>query len=261
MDAKSIFSNWIVKNIIRAAVLCLVLLLGVMITLKVVTKHGKTIDVPDFTNLSVAEATALAQHSGVRIEIADSVFVRRMARGAVYRQDPAAGSAVKEGRRVLLIINAVTPKKVTMPNVVGCSMRQAKAEILSRGLVLGRLIYVSDMATNNVLQQQVRGKDIRPGAQVEGETVVDLVVGLSSDDNLTIVPKVTGLKAQAAVDVIHDYSLNVRNLVYDDSVHNYADSLEAVVYRQSPLSTNGQIRMGSDVTVYLTTYEERMPKE
>jgi len=252
--------NWIVRNLVGAAALIVVLLVLAMVFLKVVTKHNQVLTVPDFANMQVSEAKQAASAAGVRIEVADSVFVRRMEKGAIYRQDPAAGSAVKQGRRVLVVINAVTPKKVTMPNAVGCSMRQAKAEILSRGLRLGKLIYVNDMATNNVLKQLVRGRDIRPGAQIDGETVVDLVVGLSESDCTTIVPKVTGMKSTAAVDVVHDYSLNVSKMVYDDSVKSYADSLDAVVYRQSPDPSSPSTRMGTEMTLYLTTYPERMPK-
>jgi len=261
MDIKKIFSNWVVKNLLLAIGLVAVLLIASMVFLRVITKHGHVLEVPDFTNMQVEEAEVAASKAGVRLEIADSVFVRRMEKGAIYRQDPVAGSYVKQGRRILLVINAVTPKKVTMPNVVGCSMRQAKAEIISRGLRLGRLYYVSDMATNNVLKQQVKGKDIAPGAQIEGETVIDLVVGLSDSDNTTNVPKVVGLKSMAAVDVVHDYSLNVRRLVYDDSVHSYADSLEAVVYRQSPETSTAPTRMGNEMTLYLTVYPERMPQK
>ncbi|MBQ0044595.1 MAG: PASTA domain-containing protein [Bacteroidales bacterium] len=260
MGVKDIFSNWIVRNLVAAAALVIALLFIAIVSLKFITKHDQVLTVPDFTNMQVSEAKALAADSGVRVEVADSVFVRRMAKGAVYRQDPTAGSAVKEGRRVLLVINAVNAKKVTVPNVVGCSMRQAKAELLSRGLRLGNLVYVNDIATNNVLKQQIRGRDVRPGTQVDSETAVDLVVGLSSSDNTTNVPKVIGLKSTPAVDVVHDYSLNVKRMVYDDSVLNYADSLDAVVYRQSPETSDVPTAMGSEMTLYLTVNPERIPK-
>lgn len=252
--------KWIVKNLVLAIGIGLVLVLLASLFLKVITKHGQVLQVPDFTAMSVGEAEKVAAEAGVRIDVVDSVFVRRMERGAIYRQDPPAGSDVKQGRRVMVIINAVTPKKVTMPNVVGCSMRQAKAELLARGLKLGRLIYVSDMATNNVLKQFKGGTDIRPGTQIDGDTVIDLVVGLSGSDNITTVPKVTGMKGMAATDLIHDYSLNIKSYVYDDSVKNYTDSLNAVVYRQVPNPNGGSVYMGSEVTLYLTTYEERMPQ-
>ena len=52
-----------------------------------------------------------------------------MKRGAVFSQNPKPGSEVKKGRKVSLTINSVLPKKVTMPSLVGFSMRQAKAEL------------------------------------------------------------------------------------------------------------------------------------
>ena len=132
--------NWIVSNLVKAAVLVVVLLAGAMIFLNVFTKHNHEISVPDFSNLTVEEASALASQAGMRVEVTDSVFVKRMKKGAVYRQTPRVGSKVKEGRRIILTINAMNSKKVTMPNLIGYSMRQAMAELQSRGLVLGKLI-------------------------------------------------------------------------------------------------------------------------
>lgn len=139
-EKKGFFSNWIVRNLLMAFGIVVVLIAGAIIFLNVVTKHNQELVVPDFTNLSVDEATLLAHEAGMRVEVTDSVFVKRMQKGAVYRQNPSAGDKVKSGRRIVLTINAVNAKKLTMPNLIGYSMRQAKAEILSRGLVLGKLI-------------------------------------------------------------------------------------------------------------------------
>ena len=72
-----------------------------------------------------------------------------------------------------------------MPNLVGLSMRQALAELQSRGLVLGKLIYVQDMATNNVLRQLHGNREINPGKTIETDTVIDLVLGLNSETRHT----------------------------------------------------------------------------
>ena len=139
-----------------------------------------------------------------------------------------------------------------MPNLVGYSMRQAKAEILSRGLNLGKLIYVSDMATNNVLRQLRGNREIDPGTMIESGSDIDLVVGLSYNDNQTCVPDVVGMKYMRAIDVVHDNSLNVRGITFDQTVKDYADSLDAVVYRQTPSASRNPVVMGSDVNIYLT---------
>ena len=147
-----------------------------------------------------------------------------------------------------------------MPNLVGLSMRQAKAELTSRGLVLNKLIYVQDLATNNVLRQLMGNREIEPDTEIESETKIDLVVGLNSLDNVTYVPDLIGLKNLSAVDAIQDHSLNIRKLKFDDTVKDFDDSLNAKVYRQEPEPSDSiQVAIGDEVTLYLTVDESRIP--
>ena len=248
------------KNLIWALVYAAVLIAGITIGLAFFTNHNKEIEVPDFTTLSVEEAAQIAQAAGIRVEVIDSVFVRRMEKGAVFSQNPAAGSHVKKNRLIRLTINAINAKQVSMPNLVGYSMRQAKAELSSKGLALGKLIYVSDMATNNVLKQQYRGADIRTGTMIDSGSEIDLVVGLNDYDNQTRVPNVVGMKYTRAVDAVHDNSLNVARTTFDDSVKNYNDSLNAVVFRQSPSASSAPIGMGGEVSLFFTLDESKLPQ-
>ncbi len=250
--ANRFFSNWIVKNLFWAVVFVLGLVLVVNILLGIITQHGKGVTVPDMTNMTVSEASKLASRSDLRVVVSDSVFVRRMKKGAVFSQNPKAGSRVKKGRKIALTTNSVLPKKVTMPSLVGFSMRQAKAELSSRGLTLGKLIYVSDMATNNVLRQLCRNRQIEPGTEIESGTPIDLVVGLNYSDNITYVPDVVGLKYLRAVDAVQDNSLNVSRVLFDPEIKTYGDSLNAVVVRQSPSASDAPRPMGSEVTLYLS---------
>ncbi len=273
-EKKGFFGNWIVRNLLTAFVIVAVLIVGSMIFLNVVTQHGKELVVPDFTNMTVEEAEAQAQKVGMRVEVTDSVFAKRMRKGAVRDQNPAPGSMVKEGRRISLTINALNAKKVKMPNLVGLSMRQAIAELQSRGLVLGKLIYVEDLATNNVLRQLRGNREIAPGRNVETETVIDLVLGLNPEtDATTYIPSVVGKKYLTAVDAVHKQSLNIKSLRFDDSVKDYDDSLNAVVYRQSPEPAHiagasdsqtamlSSVSLGSDVSLYLTIDPEKVPSK
>ena len=250
----------LLKHLLAAFCIVVFLIVGAIIFLNVVTKHNQELTVPDLSNLTLDQAQAVAAENQMVINVTDSVFVKRMKRGAVYRQNPAPGSLVKSGRRIALTINAVNAKKITMPNLVGFSMRQAKAELLSRGLVLGKLIYVQDMATNNVLRQLHDNSEIEPGTMIESESVVDLVVGLNGYDFATYVPDVLGLKCISAVDAIHDNSLNIKRLRFDDSVKDYDDSLNAMVYRQMPEPSDSiHVNMGEEVTLYLTLDEYKIP--
>lgn len=274
-NRKDFRGKWILVNLARAFGILAVLLAAAIVSLNVFTKHNKELIVPDFYNMTISEAESLAASSRMRVEVTDSVFVKRMKKGTVYRQNPQAGSKVKEGRRISLTINAVNSKKVTMPNLIGYSMRQAKAELLSRGLVLGRLVYVEDIATNNVLSQFLRGRVIEPGTMIESESVIDLELGMNSSDCMTYIPDLTGMKFLTAIDAIHDNSLNVGNIKFDNSVKDYDDSLNAVVYRQYPEfqrmapAEDGSeteialpaepVAIGDSVSIYLTINPSRIP--
>lgn len=252
--------KWIIKHFVAAAVIVVVMIAGAAIFLNLATKHGQELVVPDLSNLTVDQADSVSRAHDMVIDVTDSVYVKRMKRGAVYRQNPAPGSRVKSGRRVSLTINAKGAKQITMPNLVGLSMRQAKAELLSRGLLLGKLIYIQDLATNNVLKQLHENSQIQPGAMVDSESVIDLVVGLNGNDFVTYVPDLIGLKRMSAVDAVHDNSLNVKALRYDRTVKDYEDSLNAMVYKQTPEPSDSiHVNMGSEVILYLTLDENRIP--
>lgn len=258
MRTESILDNWIVKNLLWALIMVVSIILLVNISLAVATRHGRTVTVPDFTNKTLNEAQREAAAAGVKVEIGDSVFVRRMKKGAVFSQNPKAGAKVKKGRRVLLTTNAVAAKEVSMPSLVGYSMRQAKAELSSKGLMLGRLIYVRDMATNNVLRQLYSNREITPGTPVESGSSIDLVVGLNPEDGTTYAPDVKGLRYLRAVDAVQENSLNIGRLSFDSSVKTYSDSLDAVVYDQRPPAVSVPLQMGANVTLYLTTDESKL---
>lgn len=259
MNFKSILSNWIVRNILLAIAVIVALGIAAQIGLGVLTEHGHETTVPDFTGMSVAQAEKAAKHAGMRTDVVDSIYVKRMGRGAVVRQEPKPGAMVKKGRRVQITINAVTPKKIPMPNLVGYSLRSAMAELDSRGLTLRKLIYVNDIATNNVLRQLYHNSEIQPGRMIPSESKIDLVLGLNSTENVTGVPDVSGQHYRRAIEMIQGNSLNVGNVVFDKKIRTYQDSLNAVVYRQNPGPEVRNIVMGRTVSIYLTLDEEKVP--
>ena len=77
------------RHLLIAAGIVVVLVVGAMIFLNIVTKHNQELSVPDFSNLTIAEAQEMAAQHQMVIEVTDSAFVKRMKRGAVYRQNPA----------------------------------------------------------------------------------------------------------------------------------------------------------------------------
>ncbi len=252
--------KWIWTNVTAAAVLVTLLLVLATLGLNLITRHGKTVRTPDFTNLTVSQAKELARQGKVHVKVTDSVFVRRLPGGVVYRQLPLAGSKVKEGRSIFLTINSVVPRKVVMPNLLGYSFTESRAELKNRGLNLGRLNYVRDIATNTVLGQSCEGREVKAGDLVVSGSLIDLKVGVSSEDNTTVVPKLIGMKFTGAVDALHEKFLNVGRLRFDDNVRTYADSTNAFVYKQDA-AAGASKNFGAAVNLYLTLDKAKLPEE
>ena len=259
MDRKKFFSNWIVRNILLAIAFVIGVVLLVSLLLSIITKHNNEIVVPDFTNMTYPEASASARSAGVKVYVSDSVFIRQMRRGGVYTQNPKPGSMVKKGRRIMLTTNSRQPKKIPMPSLVGFSLNQAKGEILSKGLTLDKLVYVKDLATNNVLKQQYKGVDVEPGARIEVGSPITLVLGRSSNGN-TQIPNLVGQKYSRAIDAIYDHSLNVGKLEFDASVRNYCDTLNAVVIKQDPVNSRKSYLMGTSVSLKFSVNPKKINK-
>ncbi len=249
--------RWILKNLIGAVVFVIALLVLASVGLKVITRHGQTVTAPDFTSLSVQEAQSMASQSDVKVKVVDSVFVRRLPGGVVYRQQPKAGATVKKGRSIFLTINSVVPRKVVMPNLYGYSITEARTELKNRGLNLGNLRYVKDIATNTVLGQYCEGKEVKAGDLVVSGSAIDLKVGVNREEDQTLVPRVIGMKYVSAVDALHDRFLNTGRVRFDQGIRTYADSVNAIVYKQE--AEGEEKPLGSTVNIYLTLDPQKVP--
>lgn len=252
--------NWIVKNLLLAVIFFVVLLVGAAVGLRAITRHGQTVTAPDFTGLSVEDAEQLARDSQVAVQVVDSVFLRRLAGGVVCRQSPKAGSTVKKGRSIFLTINSIVPRTVVMPNLYGYSVSEARAELRNRGLITGRLQYVRDIASNNVLGQSCGGKEVKAGDHVISGSTIDLKVGMNGDNSQTLVPRVVGMRYVMALDALQDRYLNVGRARFDSGIRTYADSVNAVVYKQQDDPGTSRT-MGSSIDIYLTLDPDKLPKQ
>ena len=231
----------------------ILIFLFVIIGLRIYTRHGKAYAVPDLRGLTIEEAEMVTRARRLNFKVADSVHISQEERGRVIDQNPSPNFRVKENRTIFLTINAMNPEKVSMPDVTGVSLRQARALIETHGLQVGKLIYVPDLALNNVLNQQYQGKDIKAGEMVIRNESIDLVIGEGLSSRTTYVPDLLGLRQEEARNRILESSLNVGATLFDGTVKNHNDSLNAFVWRQRPeYIANLQIRLGSDIDLWLS---------
>lgn len=253
--------NWLTKHLYMAIAAVAIVVFALFSMLDVITRHNKELEVPSFGGMDIEQAQAVADANHMRLEITDSVHIVKMAPGAIYKQNPVAGSKVKKNRRILLTINANTPKMVKMPSLVGYSLRQAQSELSSSQLKVGRLIYERDLATNNVLEQLYNGRPIEPGVELECESVIDIKLGLNEADSVAIVPDLSGKPYSIIKDYLIDNSLNLDKVYFDNTVQTLQDSLAAFAYRQEVAIEAGKSSptYGAAVSVYFTLDKSLIP--
>jgi beta-lactam-binding protein with PASTA domain len=175
---KTLCNHYIVKNLLVFFLICFFVYISAFIVLRFYTNHGEALSTPDLHGMTVAEAEKLLQSNHLRCQLSDSVYLSSAKPGAIVSQNPEAGFKVKKNRNVFLTINALSPEKVIVPDVVGVTFRQAVSILESRGLTVGKLTYVPDIAQNNVLKQRYRGKEIKAGTKIVKGSGIDLELGL-----------------------------------------------------------------------------------
>ena len=124
----------IIKTLVQMVIVFFLLIGITLYGLKLYTRHGKAVLVPDVKAMVLPDALRILDREGFRYDIIDSLFIDEAVPGTVVEQTPAGGSKVKEGRIVYISINAYSPRMITCPKVVDMSMRQALSLLESRGL-------------------------------------------------------------------------------------------------------------------------------
>ncbi|MCD6201066.1 MAG: PASTA domain-containing protein [Bacteroidales bacterium] len=255
-----LISKVFLKNLLYAFLITISLIFLVLVWLRIYTRHGQKKEVPDFYGLTVDECQPLLKKEHFVLVVQDSVYTKEVPPGTIVEQNPKAGSMVKKGRKIFLIINAIQPEIVPVPYVVGYSLRQAKALLESNGFQLGNLKYVPDIAINNVLKETYQERELKPGDSLEKGVPVDLVLGKGLSNQKTPLPDFTGMTMTKAEQVIISAALNKGAMVYDSTVHNADDSMAAFVWKQSPPFKEDQfVPVGSSVYLWLTLDSAKLP--
>jgi len=228
-------------------VLTVILFFIVLQFIKIYTNHGDTYILPDFSGKTLAEIEDERFDRLYEFIVIDSIFDSRNPKGSIVIQNPPAGSAVKENRKVYVTVVAYSTEKVEMPDLIDLSLRQAVNSLRSKGLKVSQLQYVEDFAGNAILEQLYEEEVIEPGTIIEKGSGIDLVVGLGKN-NYAPVPFLMGLNDEAAIDAINKASFNLGTVYFLDG----EDPEHSRVYRQSPAwSPDGSLFKGRKINISL----------
>ena len=132
-----------------------------------------TISVPNLVSLERDQARAAILTAGLRAEVLGP-DARPEKAGTVYKQDPQPGTVAAPNDTVTIWISA-GPANVTVPNVLGRTLADARKALEDNGLKLGTTTERNDAL---VQANRVLGQNPTSGQSVPRDWPVDLVMSL-----------------------------------------------------------------------------------
>ena len=230
----------------------IILLLSIIfLFLRLTTSHGEALSVPDFSGLSVEQAIDISKNKGLKIEIIDSVYNGPGRRGTIIDQNPPPDFKVKSKRKIFVTIKSVVPKLIKMPDFIHTTLVQAKADIETYGLRIGKLSYEPSIYDNVVLKQKYKNKIIMPGASIPQGAEIELVLGQSADMGNTVTPNLIGLTKEESELEAAEFMLNIGTVIYDETIITYDDSINARVRKQRPVPRI-TFQPGDEIDIWLS---------
>lgn len=179
MNCKKIFSPIVWGNLLAMCIFIALVIIGAWYGMKVYTRHGEIIQVPDITRINHEDAALMLEQYELIAVVSDSGYNRNLAPGSVLMQQPKAGTEVKSNRKVYLTINSINGPTLTVPDIAdNCDVYEAEIRLRSMGFKIGPKEYVKG-DKDWVINVKCRGKIVNAGEKVPAEAPIVLVVGNS----------------------------------------------------------------------------------
>ncbi|GAA0277061.1 Stk1 family PASTA domain-containing Ser/Thr kinase [Streptomyces polychromogenes] len=208
---------------------------------------GQFTKVPNLLGKTEEQARAELSAAGLGIKKVDRKFSEAFERGTVMNSDPAGGKRIKGNGAVTLTVSR-GPEVVSVPDLKGRPLEDAKAELTKAGLAPG---IVTQAFSQDVAQGSVISTDPAGGQKRAPDTAVALQV---SKGRPVPVPNVTGQPADQARAALEALGLKVATA--PDQVN--APSPAGTVANQS-VGAGAQAAAGDTVTLTLSKGPRPVP--
>jgi serine/threonine-protein kinase len=189
-----------------------------------VALRAREVQVPDLTNRTANEATAIAANLGLAVRVDDTRRPdAKVAAGRVIAQDPAAGSTARRQRSLRLWLSA-GQRAATMPPLIGETERAAQLRLTQDGLTLATMseIRSHDLPTDVVVAQNPPAKSPAAG--------VGLLVNRGERGLSYVMPDLIGVNGDRAADILRSRGFRVAVV----GSTPYPGIAAGIVIRQSP---------------------------
>jgi beta-lactam-binding protein with PASTA domain len=200
--------------------------------------RAREVQVPDLTNRTANEATAIAADLGLAVKVDE---VRRpdakVAAGRVVAQEPAAGSTARRQRSLKVWLSA-GQRATSMPALSGDSERTAQLRLAQDGLAVASIseIRSPDYPSDVVLAQE-------PPPKSSG-TLVALLVNRGDRGISYVMPDLIGVNGDRAAEILRQRGFRVAVV----GSLPYPGVAAGIVIRQSP-QAGFQIAAGEPISL------------
>ena len=161
-----------------AVVAILVLVFISLQWLKSTTNHGEFVEVPDFSKMSVSEMRKAVEDAGLRYQVLDSSeYNPDYPRFSILDQNPPAGNKVKSNRKIYFTVNPSGYKKVSVPDIIQITQRNAASMLRAVGLDVERVTYIDELGKDMVYNMKFKGKYLKPGDKLPKTSKIELICG------------------------------------------------------------------------------------
>jgi eukaryotic-like serine/threonine-protein kinase len=184
----------------------------------------REVQVPDFTNRTANEATAIAAELGLAMKIDEARRPdAKIAAGRVLAQEPAAGSVARRQRSVRVWLSA-GQRASTVPLLVGETERTAQMRLTQDGLTLADLSEIRSHAfASDVVVAQT------PPAKSAAANVA-LLVNRGERGASYVMPDLIGVNGDRAAEILRNRGFRVAVV----GSTPYPGVAAGVVIRQNP---------------------------
>jgi serine/threonine-protein kinase len=185
-------------------VLVAVALLSAITTIRL-TIHGHQETMPRFVGMPLESAQRTASGLGFELTVEDKLYSTQYPANQIVSQMPPAGTRIKMGQHAHVLVS-LGPPQVTLPNLVGSSLRVAKIEAIQRGLTLGDVAIVHWSGSE---ADQVVAQDPAPASAQVRSPAVNLLVSLGDAQPAYLCPRFLGQRLNEVRQAIEKAGMKV----------------------------------------------------
>jgi len=176
-------------------VLVAVALLSAITTIRL-TIHGRQESMPKLVGIPLESAQRVTAGLGLELKVEDKIYSTQYPANAIAQQMPPSGTPLKMGQHVHVLVSLGLPQ-LTVPNLVGDSVRAARITAIQRGLTVGDIAVLPWPGDPD----QVVAQDPAPAAKEVRTPTVNLLISGGEEPPAYLCPRFIG-QPIAAVRVV-----------------------------------------------------------